>query len=394
MNWRQLLLIVMIVLFIPSVAGLGVTATTEPDTNENRFLNTLAEMASQQSDTNTCNESLEEPRINVVTPAGDVLNTSNNTLSLYPGTQVSIQLCGSTVSDEDWELRRNEGYSISQRGNAPVVTIRDGPVNLSRQIQNVSVSNRLRLQVPQAPVYEPDENQLFSQSIRFNGTGTYARFLQLESEFRERAGNISSLLDELDQNTSEFSATSNASEFRRYADAFNSLSENYTELQSVRVRLERLLHEQAVRSIQPVNAREMANRLASKQSSIDNRAVATTSEYVNKTEPLKRDLQSTVRTNILIGTVGGLVVGLILGALGPHRKGKDVDFYRQVSSRNRLTADVLTVPGILGLLLLIGGVIAIFVFGIFEVIEGFGLLLAGGILVILLMLLGVWEVIA
>lgn len=100
-------------------------------------------------------------------------------------------------------------------------------------------------------------------------------------------------------------------------------------------------------------------------------AESTNMELAEKNENLEKtttNLRMSIATNIGLGAIGGIVFGFVIGAIQPYRKGKKVRDFYQVSSQNRLTTDVLKVPVILGLLLLIGGIVAMAWSGILEVL--------------------------
>lgn len=316
-------------------------------------------------------EGFEETTVIGVTPTGELLN--GDTDPLYPGSVFSVVVCenGSALDrdgGERWGIdERGEAYEIEDRTQNAVkvrVTAAERGVNLGQYV-DIEHDSEFRIESPGALLYDGRDGPLGTQ-LRLYDSETSNSLKDHIEAFRNATAKIERLSGELDElSISEEHDPAVAAE---YAEKLRNISAAQQTLREETTAIEILLYEQAMNHPRPENITMAMSTLYNERTAATEQPEGTVDESLNRLEIVESKIQSDVRGNVGLGMAGGLVVGIAAGIVGPWRKGKEVDDFYQVSSKNKFTADVLTLPWVVGGVLLVGGLAAMVLLDIFGVI--------------------------
>lgn len=318
-----------------------------------------------------CAEVSDEETVVVgATPAGSI--GADDTITLYPESQLRVLVCeGGEVLDRDggetWNMTGQDGiYAVEALDERSVrVTVKDPDgFDLERHVENLDSDDQFTVDSPSELVYE---SELLDSDIRLSDASSYEELGSHEESFRNTSEHIDELIESLNETRQTLSA-----------DDHDAIDEHKTTLETLRseqgnvhnetASFKQLLYEQALNHPRTGNATEAMKMLDTEQTERDNETALAASASVERLEEIESDLQSTIRRNVGIGMAGGLLAGILVGVIGPWRKGKEVDDFYQVSSKNKYTADVLKLPVLAGLALLVGGIVGMGWFGILGVL--------------------------
>ncbi|MFC7058529.1 hypothetical protein [Halovenus salina] len=302
-----------------------------------------------------------------VTPTEEI---HNETVVLYPGSELSVVVCenNTQVSRENgsWTLEESGAYEIEERdSDVRIRKTATGSVNLTEAVSGVDPVTGPTIESPDETVYDGTGRLLDSQ-LRLYSISAREQLDDKENAFLETRAAITNTTERLD--TFNISADADPQAAADYADILRNLTDVRGDLLNETAAVERILYEQARKNPQPENTTMAMNTLQEKESSVVTQTDQAAAESLATLEAVNSEIQSTVRRNTGLGLLGGLLVGLLAGAVIPWRKGKEVDDFRQMSSKNTLTLGVLTVPWVAGAVLLVAGLAALLVFDILGVV--------------------------
>lgn len=327
-------------------------------------------------------ENLETTALNSVCESEDTMvlgvtakSAFEGSEPLYPGTQLSIVVCqaGERLdrdSPTGWSLDEGNIYVIDgSTEDSVTITITEGEdVDLAKQIVGVSPDNEFILRTPRENLYHGGEDRLLNASIRFQSTAAHNDFVENESRYLDAVTAIDNLVEKIDASRDEISVDSDPGDVKNHAKLLENLSNQQTEIKYTTTNMEHLLHSQAMNHIRAKNTVAAVETLHEQHGVVDEQTDESATTSREELEGIENEIQSSIRTNIGIGLLGGLLFGVAIGVVGLYRKGREVDDFYQVSSQNELTKSVLKLPWIVGTLLVIGGLGVMVWFGLLGVI--------------------------
>ena len=305
-----------------------------------------------------------------VAPTGEQI--AENT-TLYPGSELTVVVCGddgTTIHRNDgekWDIEPAKGYEITDRIENGVkirLTTTYTGIDISQDI-NASYENKPQIQLQRDLLYA-DQNNFFNTKLTLSNPDSKQELNESVRAFQNAAVTLNNLSAGLaDVSISEDSSPKAVND---YLTILQNVTNSQQKLNNETVAIRRILYEQALTQTNAENLTTAMNATNSTRAAIEINLTDTVDESLNSLEEAQSNVQSEVRRNIGFGIAGGILLGGILGTIIPWRKGKEVSDFYQVSSKNEFTADVLKFPWIVGIILLVGGVVAMFLFDITEVI--------------------------
>lgn len=302
------------------------------------------------------------------TPAGTL--GPGDTITLYPGSELRVLVCeGDGALDRDdgeiWNMTGQDGiYDVEETSAHSVrITVEDpGTLDLADQIEGPDPDGAFTVQSSERVVHESD---LFDTEIQ---TDDREELDAHEQELRSATERINESITSLNDSLDTLSADADNETVADYREQLEALQNVRSDALNATDALEQELYAQALNHPEPESQPIAMNTLQDEQNTFNDETREIADESVERLEAIESELQSTVRRNVSMGLTGGLLVGIVAGVIGPWRKGKEVEDFYQVSSKNELTTDVLKLPWLAGGILLVGGLVGLFWFGIAGVI--------------------------
>jgi hypothetical protein len=316
--------------------------------------------------------------VEAVTPAGTTFET-DSPLSLYKGSEVVILYCdsGSTTPPSEWGLEdgdgyeiENERYQVSTETSGVLITFTATREVRMNEYVEPEVTNELVLSPPESAESDVTENDVLTESVQFRNQTT-------AQEFTQAVDNLSRDVNALNENIRELNATikkydnetMGAEEFINTTIVLLEEIENTREdVQNSSYTAKTILHDRAMIYRNNEQTIDTMAEIESEQQMLDKKINQTVNQSAESLASIRGDATSTVRRNVLIGSGIAAFLGFLAGFIQPYRKGKEVNDFYQVSSKNEFTSEVLQWPWIIGFVLLISGVGVLVLTGIFEVI--------------------------
>lgn len=313
----------------------------------------------------TCS-GVNETTVLGVTPTGDAFE---ETVRLYPGSTLSVVVCEDEArvsrADGTWTVGESSAYTVDARTNYTVdITAVEGNLSLAEIVSGeVDPGRGLEIEAPDETVYGAD--RLLDTRLRLYSIDARTELENRAATFEARVAAIANATEELE--SFNISAGDDPAAAADYANILRELADARGDALNQTAAMELVLYEQARNHPQPENTTMAMETLQNERSSVVTQTDEAAAQSLATLESVNSEIQSTVRRNVGIGTAGGLVLGVAAGVIIPWRKGKEVEDFYQVSKGNKFTVSVLTIPWVVGGILLGGGLVALFVFDILGV---------------------------
>lgn len=347
MTWNKSLILVVI--------AIGMTAA---------IAGTSAAAPSQAA--NPC-EDTEGQKIYAASPAGELIEETS--VCLHTGSEIMIVYCNNKDIQppaESWNLESGvDGYRVQDRQGQGITIIFQSQhdVRITEHLVDMSPDNELTLSPAEA--YSSD-GPVIDANIRLTSSDEVDSMESVENDFSEAKLEVQSDVDELGELLEQDSLDTD--DISEISGLLENMNQQYTTFQESSEELKLLLYERAMMNTQTEQTVVAMEQVMSEQSSVEEDVSAVTSNSMEQLSALRNDAQSTVRMNLLIGLLGGLTVGILIGGVLPWRKGKEVADFYQVSSQNEYSWNVVTLPSLVGVLLVVGGILLMIWAGILGVI--------------------------
>jgi hypothetical protein len=297
-----------------------------------------------------------------------------DTVTLYPGTNVSIAYCedGSPAppvegGSEVWGITDQAGldnvelqettYSATILSNRTRVVL--GPESLSNKPQSAELIVTVQL----GPTVE---SRLTNQTLTFDPTQA-ATYGTNQTEYIEATNDTRTAANELNDTADSIADGGPSAFMKERESAQTNLEELNASQSTVDARARTLrshLYAQLRADMLPsaAHATEL-EALHDSQQTTDTRTKAALDRYRTALDSVQRAAQQTILINMAAGILAGLVIGAIGGGYRLRQFGKKTQDFRDFSGSD-FDRSLLTVPVAIGLALLVGGVALLIVSGL------------------------------
>ena len=303
--------------------------------------------------------------------AGDS-QSYTDTVTLYPGTNVSIAYCedgnpASPVEGGSWGITDQAGldnvqlqettYSATIPSNRTRVVL--GPESLSNKPQSAELIVTVQL----GPTVE---SRLTNQTLTFDSTQA-ATYETNQTDYIEATNDARAAASELNDTAESIEDGGPSAFLEKRESAQTNLEELNASQSTVDARARTLrshLYAQLRADMLPsaAHATEL-EALHDNEQATDAKTEGALVRYRTALDSVQRAAQQTILINMAAGILAGLVLGVIGGGYRLRQFGKKTQDFRDFSGSD-FDRSLLTVPVAIGLALLVGGVALLVVSGL------------------------------
>lgn len=264
-----------------------------------------------------------------ILPTGETVGSDNST-ELHAGTTFGIAVCRDGSLNESLDVKDNEAYTqLEQETAAPdhddTVWVRvTGSFNGSDAVDGVEDGFTIELA-------ETAASTEFTEQIQF----------ATESDAEELNKQVEALYDDRDDLESEREALQ--AEMEQLGDApdpeavaglrdsAEELKDSQTAFLDSTAAVERILYDRAMNYAEATTVIEAIDELMELRTQQQDDTANVTTETTSRLESIRSDARSTMRVSVGGTVLIGLVIGAVVGAIGPYRRGREVDDFYQVT---------------------------------------------------------------
>lgn len=295
-----------------------------------------------------------------------------DTVTLYPGTNVSVAYCESDspvspVEGGSWRITDQAGLDSVQLQettySATIPSDRTRVVLGPKTLSNKPQSEELIVTVQLGPTVE---SRLTNQTLLFQATQAdsyetnQTEYIEARNNTTDAASDLNDITDSI--NSSEPSAFLDQRESAEKSLKELNASQSTTDARARTLRSQLYAQLRAAMLPSTAHATEL-EALNDSQQTTDSRTEDALDRYRTALDSVQRAAQRTILINMAAGILAGLVIGAIGGGYRLRQFGKKTQDFRDFSGSD-FDRSLLTVPVVIGLAFLVGGVALLVVSGL------------------------------
>jgi plasmid stabilization system protein ParE len=297
-------------------------------------------------------------------PGSDAALTDEATL--YANTTLEVRLCSSegavTPYGDAWSLADDDGVEVLNESDAGVrVRLRPGfeAVSFPDLVTNRQVDRGLVVAEPTALAVEPALGE--PDRLYVSSSERAESYREHEASFLAAVNETSATVAALNETTANLTGSdaSGLGEPEATLAVIEDLNASVDETTSTSRSFRSFLFDVAVTSPTPTAAVDVLTAVEDRETDARSDAEHALAAYVDAAESRAAALQGTIRTNVLVGLVGGLLLGVIGGGALPYLVAEETIGRKRVNSAAAYNRVALWLPVGIGVLVLASTLVAL-----------------------------------